>query len=174
MSPKEGWPLYYLEIIGSGFQSGVRVTFGGVETFVSGNPSNTGKIVTNPPWRDPATVPGTVDVVVTNPDGTSVTIAGGFTYKVATLELSSSEVNPGETVVVTWSGPNDPSDFAPPDTIGLYELNSPFTTELWGTTSGIGDRFSAQFKAPMTPGSYEVRYRMLSKYLLAKASLVVR
>jgi len=41
-------------------------------------------------------VPGTVDVMVTKPDGSSVTLAAGFTYKAATLELSKADVGAGE------------------------------------------------------------------------------
>lgn len=168
VGPKEGWPFYYTEVFGTGFHLGVRVTFGGVDAIISfANES----VATSPPWREPGT---TVDVVVTNPDGSSVTLPAGFTYKNATLALSKAHVRAGESVVVTWSGPHDPSDFAPPDVIGLYAVDNPSTTALWTTTSGVGDRFSAQFKAPLRPGVYEVRYHMLSHYLLAKVALVVR
>ena len=94
------------------------------------------------------------------------------------LELPTSpqpvSLPPGESLVVTWSGPTDPSDFGPPDVIGLYAVDDPANTALWTTTSGVGDRFSAQFEAPLRRGVYEVRYHMLSQYLLAKAALVVR
>jgi len=112
--------------------------------------------------------------MVTNPDGSSATLAAGFTYKAATLELSKADVGTGESLVVTWSGPPDPSDFAPPDVIGLYAVDDPSNTALWTTTSCVCDRFSAPFKAPLRPGVYEVRYHMLSQYLLAKMALVVR
>ena len=70
--------------------------------------------------------------------------------------------------------PADPSDFGPPDVIGLYAVDDPSNTALWTTTSGVGDRFSAQFEAPLRPGVYDGRYHMLSQYLLAKVGLVVR
>ena len=146
----------------------VRLTFGGVDAPVWFR--SNGTLVTNPPWREP----GTADVMVTKPDGSSVTLAAGFTYKAATLELSKADVGAGESLVVTWSGPPDPSDFTPPDVIGLYAVDDPSNTALWTTTSGVGDRFSAQFEAPRWPGVYEVRYHMLSQYLLAKVALVVR
>jgi hypothetical protein len=38
-------------------------------------------------------------VVVTNSDGSSETLAGGFIYKAATLELSKSDVSAGDTIV---------------------------------------------------------------------------
>jgi hypothetical protein len=168
VGPKEGWPFYYTEVYGTGFSPGVRVTFGGVDAALV--TFNKGILVTNPPWREP----GTLDVTVTKPDGSSVTLAAGFTYKAATLELSKADVGAGESLVVTWSGPPDPSDFAPPDVIGLYAVDDPSNTALWTTTSGVDDRFSAQFKAPLRLGVYEVRYHMLSQYLLAKVALVVR
>ena len=144
VGPKEGWPFYYTEVFGTGFHPCVRLTFGGV----------------NAPFLFR--------------NDSSVTLADGFTYKAATLELSKADVGAGESLVVTWSGPHDPSDFAPPDVIGLYAVDDPSNTALWTTTSGVGDRFSAQFKAPLRPGVYEVRYHMLSQYLLAKVALVVR
>ena len=167
VGPTEGWPFYYTEVFGTGFDPGVRLTFGGVDAPVW---LRDGILVTNPPWHEP----GTVDVIVTNPDGSSVTFAAGFTYKAATLELSKADVSAGESLVVTWSGPPDPSDFAPPDVIGLYAIDDPSNTALWTTTSGVGDRFSAEFEAPVRPGVYEARYLMLSQYVLAKAALVVR
>jgi hypothetical protein len=144
------------------------VTFGGVDAALA--TFNKGILVTNPPWREP----GTVDVTVTKPDGSSVTLPAGFTYKAATLELSNADVGAGESLVVTWSGPPDPSDFSSPDVIGLYAVDDPSNTALWTTTSGVGDRFSARFQAPLRPGVYEVRYYMLSQYLLAKVALAVR
>jgi hypothetical protein len=169
VGPKEGWPFYYTQVFGTGFHLGVRVTFGGVDAIVSSFANES--VATSPPWREPGT---TVDVVVTNPDGSSVTLAAGFTYKTATLALSKADVRAGESVVVTWSGPHDPSDFAPPDVIGLYAADDPSNTALWITTSGVGERFSAEFEAPLSPGVYEVRYHMLSQYLLAKVALMVR
>jgi hypothetical protein len=168
VGPKEGWPFYYTEVFGTGFKPGVRLTFGGVDAPASFRQGSL--VVTNPPWREP----GTVDVVVTNPDGSSVTLAAGFTYKAATVEVSKADVRAGESLVVTWSGPPDPSDFSPPDVIGLYAVDDPSNTALWTRTSGVGDRFSAEFEAPPRPGVYEVRYHMFSQYLLAKAVLVVR
>ena len=169
VSPQAGWPLYYTEVFGSGFKPGVRLTIGGVEApvFVAVDHR---RIVTNPPWHEP----GTVDVVVTNPDGISVTLVAGFTYKAATLELSKSDVGPGERLRVTWRGPHDPSDFAPPDIIGVYAAADPHSTALWSTYSGAGDQFSQEFQAPTNPGAYEVRYYMLSQYLLVKMPLTVR
>ena len=168
VSPKEGWPFYYTEIVGTGFQTGFRLTFGGVDVPVS--VSHLGTTSFMPPWHEA----GPVDVVVTNPDGTSATLPGGFTYKAATLAVSKSVANPGETLVVTWSGPNDPSDFTPPDTVGVYAVDDPSNRPIWYTPSPVGDGFSQNFNAPANPGNYEVRYFMMSQYLLAKVPLTVR
>ena len=53
-----------------------------------------GDVVSGP--AEAPLVPGTVDVMVTKPDGSSVTLAAGFTYKAATLELSKADVGAGE------------------------------------------------------------------------------
>jgi len=168
VSPASGWPFYHTVIVGAGFERGARVTFGGIDAWVGS--VGPGGLVTVPPWHEP----GTVDVVVTNPDGRSVTLAGGFTYRGATLAVDKSDVRPGETVVVTWGGPPDPSDFAPPDLIVLSAVGDRFHSSLWETFSGVGGPFSATFKAPATPGAYELRYLMLSQYLLATVPLTVR
>ena len=170
VSPTAGWPFYSTYVFGSGFKSGARVTFGGLNALSLLVSLNGSRIEVSPPWREP----GTVDVVVTNPDGSSAMLAGAFTYRTATLELSKSVADPGETLTVTWIGPHDPSDFAPPDVIGLYAVDDPLDTPIWWTPSAAGGRFSAQFKAPAKPDAYEVRYHMLSEYLLAKVPLTVR
>jgi hypothetical protein len=167
VTPGEGWPFYYTEIRGTGFKTGLRLTIGGLAAPV--NRVEPGRLFTNPPWREP----GRAEVVVTNPDGTSASLLG-FTYKAATLELSKATAVPGETLTVTWSGPHDPSDFLPPDIIGVYALGDPTNKVLWSTGSGVGERFTQSFKAPTVPGAYEVRYHMLSQYLLAKVPLTIR
>jgi hypothetical protein len=168
VSPEAGWPLYRMEIVGSGFHPGARVTLGGADVLIP-HVTNT-KIWFFADWH----APGPVDVVVSNPDGSSVMLAGGFTFKAASLLLSKSDVVASETLTVTWRGPHDPSDFLPCDRIGLYRAGDSSNASLWETCSGVGDQFSAQFKAPSAPGEYEVRYQMMSEYLLATVPLSVR
>ena len=100
----------------------------------------------------------------------------GFTIKAATLVLSKSDVVAGETLTVTWRGPNDPNDFRPCDRVGVYRVGDPSNpfSALWDICSGIGDEFSEQFRAPSSPGDYEVRYHMEGEYLLTKIPLTVR
>ena len=81
-----------VQIIGENFQDGATVTIGGNAAsnviFVS---------PTELEVEAPAGVAGSVDVVVTNPDGKSDTLAGGFTY----IELSPilTRVEPDEDMV---------------------------------------------------------------------------
>src|SRR5207247_1155163 len=63
-----------ITIAGTGFRTPVIVTLGG---FVISQGSHTSTSIYA---SAPAHVAGRVDVVVTNPDGKSVTLAGGFTY----------------------------------------------------------------------------------------------
>ena len=169
VEPTAGWPFYYMEIYGTGFRDpGLRVTIGGVASpFVN---TVGDKLTLWPEWQPP----GVVDVVVSRSDGASVTLRNGFTIKAATLLLSKSEAAPNETLTLTWSGPPDPSDFAPCDRIGVYLVGDAHNTSLWDTCSGVGEQFSTQFKAPSAAGDYEVRYHMLSAYLLARIPLTVR
>jgi hypothetical protein len=63
-----------LTVTGAGFQSGATVTMGGVNATVSSSTS-TSITVSIPPH-----LAGTVDVVVTNPDGTSASDPGAYAY----------------------------------------------------------------------------------------------
>ena len=69
-------------IAGTGFQTGSRVSFGGVRTSAS---LFQGELL----GMTPAHAAGSVDVTVTNPDGQSDTLTGGYTY----VEPSSLDFN---------------------------------------------------------------------------------
>jgi large repetitive protein len=74
---------------GAGFDAGATVTFGGAAGADLQVLSDTRiEVVT------PASLPGPVDVVVTNSDGQSGTLAGGFTYIYTGLAPSVSSVKP--------------------------------------------------------------------------------
>ena len=67
-----------LQIAGTGFQNGARVTFGGVAAFAQldrRDATGTAIYVDTPPGAA-----GTFDVVVTNPDGVSASLSQGYTY----------------------------------------------------------------------------------------------
>ena len=85
-----------LSILGTGFQAGATVTFGGV---AAGSSFSNGMLHLS----TPAHVAGAVDVVVTNPDGQTTTAAGAFTY----AEPDGFDFNG------SWigSGPDDDSYF---------------------------------------------------------------
>ena len=80
-----------VKIIGENFQDGATVTIGGNAANVI-SVSSTELMVKAPP----GTV-GSADVVVTNPDGKSATLAGGFTYIEPPPTLTS--VEPNEDIV---------------------------------------------------------------------------
>ena len=65
-----------ITLSGSGFKTGAAVTLDGTVTIATVNSS--ALIVATAP----AHAPGTVDVVVTNPDGESSTLTRGFTYRI--------------------------------------------------------------------------------------------
>lgn len=66
-------------VFGTGFQSGARVTIGGVPT--EATVSSPTSISTTAPPHDP----GPVDVVVINPDGQRASLTGAYTYLVPTV-----------------------------------------------------------------------------------------
>jgi hypothetical protein len=91
-------------IAGSNFVSGATVSFGGSPasnvSFVSSTQLNA---------IAPAHAAGSVDVAVTNPDGTSAMLPGAFTFASTTLTVSSVSPNSGDTAggtVVTIAGSN--------------------------------------------------------------------
>ena len=166
--PTEGWPLYSVQIVGTGFKPGVRVTYDGVDARI-------GRVTATSIEHSPAMhVPGPVDVVVTNPDGNSLKLTAGFVFKAAQIELTKAEVDAGEALSVSWAGPHDPSDFAPPDFIGLYRADDPHNAKLWEVRTEVGGTGVVELKAPSEPGKYEFRYYMVSQHLLATTPLTVR
>ncbi len=91
-------------IIGSNFVSGATVSFGGSPasnvSFVSSTRLNA---------ITPAHAAGSVNVAVTDPDGTSAMLPGGFTFGAASLSVGSVTPNSGATAggtVVTIGGTN--------------------------------------------------------------------
>jgi uncharacterized protein YegL len=91
--PLEGGTLVFFK--GNYFMNGVTVKFGD-KVAPMNMYSSSSYFKVNAPAGDK---PGPVDVVVTNPDGTSVTIPGGYTYNappVDKLEVSKITPNSGE------------------------------------------------------------------------------
>ena len=84
-----------LLVSGSNFRSGIRLTLGGVDATDVLLASPTLLTATSPPHAA-----GTVDLVVTNPDGTNSTLAGGFTYTGRPTPLISSASVQGKNLIV--------------------------------------------------------------------------
>jgi hypothetical protein len=78
-------------ISGTGFQSGATVSIGGTNATVSSNTSTALTVST------PAHAAGTVDVVVTNPDGTGATASAAYSY-VAAPSFTITASNKSKTV----------------------------------------------------------------------------
>ncbi|TAM83908.1 MAG: hypothetical protein EPN47_03605 [Acidobacteria bacterium] len=91
-------------IAGSNFVSGATVSFGGSAASSVSFVSSTQLTATTP-----AHAAGSVNVMITNPDGTSAMLQGGFTFGAASLTVSSVSPNSGGTAggtVVTITGSN--------------------------------------------------------------------
>ncbi|HET7213121.1 MAG TPA: IPT/TIG domain-containing protein [Terriglobia bacterium] len=91
-------------IAGSNFESGATVSFGG-------SPASNVSFVSSAQLQasTPAHAAGSVDVAVTNPDGTNGVLTGGFTFTSGSLTVSSVSPNSGGTAggtVVTVNGSN--------------------------------------------------------------------
>jgi hypothetical protein len=91
-------------ITGSNFASGATVSFGGSPASGVSFVSSTQLMATTPPHAA-----GSVNVAVTNPDGASAMLPGGFTFGTSSLTISSVSPNSGGTAggtVVTITGSN--------------------------------------------------------------------
>jgi hypothetical protein len=140
-----------VRVTGTGFVSGATLTLGGVAANVT---SVTGTVISA---TTPADAPGTVDVVVTNPDGQRGTLARGYTYEVVTLTVSANKVTPGGQLSVTWVAPSARSSV---DWIALLKVGDPSTSYAsgrWQYTKGA-TAGTFTINAPTQSGEYEFRY----------------
>jgi hypothetical protein len=83
-------------ILGSNFESGATVTFGTNPAPTVGFLNSTNLTLLTPP-----SVPGTVDVVLTNADGQVATLTNGFTYLAP--PVFQTVTRSGTNVTLTWS-----------------------------------------------------------------------
>jgi hypothetical protein len=150
VQPKNGFIGSHVLLGGAGFAPGATVTIGGIAANILVLDSTFIRVLA------PAGA-GTVDVVVTNANGESATLAGGYTYEVVTLTVSPTTVEPGAQLSVSWVGPTRRSG---EDWIGLFKVGDPNTGGLdwdrWRYTTGATD--TVTFAAPAVPGDYEFRY----------------
>jgi len=116
---------------------------------------------------------GSYAVVATSAHIT-VTASGAGTPTPTTVQVSATEVHPGEKVTATIAaGPGTPGDW-----IGLFDVNGGVTNYLqWqylnGTQSKPGAGSAAattQFTMPAVPGTYNLRLFANSSYTLAATS----
>ena len=163
VSPTTGstFGLAEIRVEGTGFLPGATLTLGGVAARVRSVSSTIINAETQPHE------PGTVDVVVTNPDSEGRTLPGAYTFRVEVFGLtaSSSLVTSGGALTVTWVAPPGRGCIGGGDWIGLYKVGDPDNTgaanghsDLWythlcGATSG-----TSTLSAPTDPGQYEFRY----------------
>src|SRR5262249_52103154 len=91
----------FVSINGAGFSQGATVTFGGVPA------TNVSSSDTSVTATTPAHAAGNVNVVVTNPNSTTVTSVNGFQYvlpTITTISPSSGPSNGGTFVNISGSG----------------------------------------------------------------------
>ena len=151
-----------VRVTGTGFLPGATLTLDGVAATANLFRSNT--LISG---RTPVHAPGTVDVVVTNPDGQSARLTGGYTFDVITASLTASPslVAPGSQLTLNWVGPSGRACFGGGDWIAIYKVGDPDVTgaanghsDLWfdhvcGATSG-----TFRMSAPTQLGQYEFRF----------------
>jgi len=94
-----------VNVYGSGFQSGLTVTFGGIPSQSITVMSSSTLLV-----RTPSGLSGTVAVTVTNPDNSTATLPTGYTFgtpapfTVSSVTPTSGSIAGGTVVTVTGSG----------------------------------------------------------------------
>src|SRR5262245_1279186 len=168
LSPSEGLANDRIGVYGTGFAAGATITVDGQPaSYVSGGAQFVSGFL-------PLHPPGPVDVVVTNPDGRSVTRTGGFTYGSVSLSVSQAVVRPGEPVSVSWTAPKRRPGA---DWIGLFAVGVPNETYidggLWKYTPSESGTLT--FTAPGGAGEYEFRYFANDGYVdVARAAVAVR
>jgi len=161
-----------IRIAGEGFQNGATVTIDGVSV-------PTLKVTVNRiDARTTAHVVGTVDVVVTNPDGQTKALAESYTFGVFSVTGSPGLVAPGGQLTVSWEGPSGRGCVGGGDWIAIYRVGDPDETgaanghsDLWydhvcGATSGL-----RSLNAPLQPGEYEFRF-LVGVFSAARSNLI--
>jgi IPT/TIG domain len=152
-----------LRVSGTGFLNGAVVTLGGVAAKVIVVTSTT---ITAMTMVHPA---GTVDVVVTNPDGPSATLASAYTFEVPSVSLNASPslVTSGDELTIEWVGPRGRDCRGGGDWIAMYKVGDPDDTgaanghsDLWFVHVCAATSGTSKLRAPNQPGEYEFRFMM--------------
>jgi hypothetical protein len=104
-----------------------------------------------------------VDVVVTNANGESAALVGGFFFEDVTLAVAATTVATGTRLSVSWSGTRGHES----DWIGLFKVGTPsedYQEGLWEYTRGLRAG-TMTFTVPAHPGQYEFRYLLEDGYV---------
>jgi hypothetical protein len=174
LSPSSGPTIGgdYIRLSGSGFQSGATVALDGVAARVTRMTANVIDA------RTAAHATGAVDVVITNPDGQTATMSGGYTFGVFSVTGGPNIVAPGGELSVSWVAPSGRGCSGGGDWIAIYRVGDPDDTgaanghsDLWyehlcGATSGTW-----RLKAPDNPAVYEFRY-MVGDFSVARSNAI--
>jgi hypothetical protein len=153
--------------VGTGFNTGASVT-------VDGAPANFVRIESSTAIRfqAPEHPPGSVDVMVTNPDGQTASLPQAFSYQSVTLSLGANTVTTGSPLSVSWVAPiGRPAE----DWLAIYKQGSAheaYNDFWWRYTDGAATG-TFTIPAPAQPGLYEFRYFANDGYVMsAKSSLI--
>jgi IPT/TIG domain-containing protein len=160
----------YIRVSGSGFQSGVSVTLDGVATRV------TRVTATFIDARTLAHAAGTVDIVVTNPDGQAGGLKAAYSFDVFSVTGGPNLVAPGAELTVSWVAPSGRGCNGGGDWIAIYRVG---TTDEISATNGHSDIWydhvcgatsgTWKLKAPDQPGQYEFRF-MVGDFSVARSN----
>jgi hypothetical protein len=162
----------FFRLSGTGFQAGATVLLDGIAAQVTRVTSTTIEGLTV------AHAVGSVDVVVTNPDGQVARLNAAYTFGVFSVTGSPNLVAPGTALTVSWEAPSGRGCGGGGDWIAIYRVGDPDETgasnghsDLWydhvcGAPSG-----SWKIQAPTQPGDYEFRF-MVQNFSVARSNLV--
>jgi hypothetical protein len=102
---------------------------------------------------------------VTNSNGSSASLADGFTYQAVTVTASAAVVTVGSPLTVNWVAPPGQS---PEDWVGLFKPGE--TTERWYAYTGGLTTGTETLTVAVEPGEYEFRYLPDDQYNVSARS----
>ena len=156
VSPNRGVTLggTLVTIDGTGFDPGATVTLEGVATNATVNSSRQIVAQTSPHAG------GSVDVVVTNPNGPSARLTGGFTYAVFTLTVTPNTAAPGGLLSVSWVAQGAVLDW-----VALFKVGEKNESYGWWEYTRGASSGTLTLTAPAEAGQYEFRYLLDDDYI---------
>lgn len=136
-----------LTVLGTNFMKGAKVTFDGVEGQVGSTYAGKLYVVTPPAQKE-----GTVDVVLTNPDGSSASVPDGFTYdaKVPEPTMTLTGITPASSV----EGEEQKA------TLTGTLMKNITTVQVGGVDTTLGSMYDSKvyvyIPGTLSPGTYDV------------------